>query len=542
MGSPLPGTDSLTLRDPLDIIMRSGINRFLDEKIDASVKQRAQYWKRNLSSVNEYEKSVEPNRERLRKITGAVDEHATPVMKGVSSDKPAIVSDMPGYTISEVIWTALNPPADLSLKANVKQSDWSVLSGPSGVEGEGLLLSPKGKCHGYVIVLPDADQTPEQLAGLAPGVEQGSQLSRVLAENGFCVISPVLLNRDTVFSKGIKPNQRTHRDWIYTPAFELGRHPVGYEVQKVSAAVEWCKSNNPDNLKIAVAGYGEGGMIAMYAAAIDTCIDGALISGYFGPRDRLWQEPLYRNIWGLLHEFGDAEIATLIAPRRVIIEFSEGPRWKRNVENTGPGELKTPPFREVEREFKRIERLISPDFGSRFLISRDTLPVPAFGSPEAVACLAELFGVTSVSPVTENLPSDKRVLFDPVKRQERAVRQMENYTQILLRNSEYIRDELIFDKLSFRSQKAYEKSAGPLLQEFKYEHIGWIDEPLLQNMHPRSRKIYDEQKWVGYDVVIDVWPGVIAWGVLCLPKNIKPGKKTGRHMPAWSRRNAIFNN
>ena len=58
---------------------------------------------------------------------------------------------------------------------------------------------------------------------------------------------------------------------------------------------------------------------------MDPRIDAALVSGYFDNRERLWQEPIYRNVWGLLREFGDAEIASLIAPRPLVIEYSAVP-------------------------------------------------------------------------------------------------------------------------------------------------------------------------------------------------------------------------
>jgi len=48
-----------------------------------------------------------------------------------------------------------------------------------------------------------------------------------------------------------------HREWIYRQAFHMGRHIIGYEVQKVLAAVDWFRSRNP-NIKIGVAGYAEG--------------------------------------------------------------------------------------------------------------------------------------------------------------------------------------------------------------------------------------------------------------------------------------------
>jgi hypothetical protein len=54
--------------------------------------------------------------------------------------------------------------------------------------------------------------------------------------------------------------------------------------------------------------------------------------------------------------------------------------------------------------------------------------------------------------------------------------------------------------------------------------LGKLDEPLLPP-NPRSRRIYDREKWVGYEVVLEVYPGVFAWGVLLVPKDIKPGEK-----------------
>jgi len=43
--------------------------------------------------------------------------------------------------------------------------------------------------------------------------------------------------------------------------------------------------------------------------------------------------------------------------------------------------------------------------------------------------------------------------------------------------------------------------------------------------NPRSRKILETDKWTGYDVLLDVWPDVYAWGILLLPKDLKPGEK-----------------
>ena len=46
------------------------------------------------------------------------------------------------------------------------------------------------------------------------------------------------------------------------------------------------------------------------------------MSGYFDSRQRVWEEPIYRNVWNLLREFGDAELASLISPRALVVEHS----------------------------------------------------------------------------------------------------------------------------------------------------------------------------------------------------------------------------
>jgi len=56
------------------------------------------------------------------------------------------------------------------------------------------------------------------------------------------------------------------------------------------------------------------------------------------------------------------------------------------------------------------------------------------------------------------------------------------------------------------------------------EVLGSFDDPLLP-ARPRVRKIYDREKWTGHEVVLDVFPDVFAWGVLLLPKDLRPGEK-----------------
>ena len=68
-----------------------------------------------------------------------------------------------------------------------------------------------------------------------------SQVARRLAENGYRVIVPALIDRTVAARNGRA--RLTNREFLYRSAFELGRHVIGYEVQKVLALVDALKSD-----------------------------------------------------------------------------------------------------------------------------------------------------------------------------------------------------------------------------------------------------------------------------------------------------------
>ena len=90
-------------------------------------------------------------------------------------------------------------------------------------------------------------------------------------------------------------------------------------------------------------------------------------SGYFESREGVWEEPIYRNVWGLLTEFGDAEIASLIAPRSLVIEACaapeiSGPPAVRPGRQGGaaPGRIRNAPAAAVAAEMKRARHFYVP--------------------------------------------------------------------------------------------------------------------------------------------------------------------------------------
>ncbi len=70
----------------------------------------------------------------------------------------------------------------------------------------------------------------------------------------------------------------------------------------------------------------------------------------------------------------------------------------------------------------------------------------------------------------------------------------------------------------------FKASVEPYREKFARDVIGRWELPLLP-ARPRSRLVYEKPKWLGYEVVMDVFPDVIAYGVLLLPRDQPPGEK-----------------
>jgi dienelactone hydrolase len=518
VAASLPGSKPLNITGDFSAQMVEGIDRFLTREIERSVELRPAFWKRDFSSPDALEKSTAANRERFRKMVGAVDTRVRPgALEYVATTwEPSLVAEEGGYSVHAVRWPVFD-----------------------GVYGEGLLLQPKGPPLARVIALPDADQIPEKIAGLAPGVAPENQFARRLAENGCQVLVMTLIDREDTWSGSGRIKRFTnlpHREWIYRQSFELGRHIIGYEVQKVLAAVDWfeaeqSKVQGPKS-KIGVAGYAEGGLIALYAAAIDPRIDAALVSGYFDNRDQVWSEPIYRNVFGLLREFGDAEIASLVMPRALVIEHSETPtidgppKLQPGRSGAASGKWQTPEFNTADYEISRARELFKPFAGSlRFLHGNEGNPIGPCGD-QAVGELLVRLGSTAKTAADPGVaPADRRgVHFSPGERQRRQVAELVEHTQRLLRASERLRDESFWKPIKASSPSEWSAEAKRHQSNLWNEVIGRFDAASLP-ANIRSRKSYERERWTGYDVVLDVWPDVFAWGVLLLPKDLKPGER-----------------
>lgn len=492
-GPALPGTKPLTMTGDITTQLVEGVDKFLLNQIEASVERRSGFWKRDFTSPEAFNKSIESNRKRLAHILGIRDGRVpfdAPELTGTTS-RSALIGKGDGYDIFAVRWPAFG-----------------------NVYGEGLLLVPADpkKKVADVVAIPDADQTPEQIAGLSDGVPEASQFARRLAENGCRVLVPVLIDR-TLEKRNGRANL-TAREFLYRSAFELGRHLIGYEAQKVLAGVDWFAKEGGNDAKIGVYGYGEGGMLALYAGALDTRIKAVAVSGYFGNRNDIWRQPIDRNVFGLLEQFGDAELAAMVYPRHLYLEDHGGPEVILPSQGGAPAQLtkQSPGF---ASELKRLWIQVKQPF---LASSAGSQP---FGAIETFLKSLGIAQGASAGKRPERLVKQ----FDPKPRQIRQQHEIDRHSQQLLIESPYIRDAFmkpLYD--TAKSPEKYDITRKKYRDIFYKDVIGRFEEK-IQPPAPRSRKAYDAEKWTGYEVVLDVFPDVIAYGVLLLPNDLKEGEK-----------------
>ena len=490
---PALETKPLTVEGDIASHLVAGVDRFLLRELSASIARREQHWSRDFTSHAAYARSVEPNRKRLANIIGLRDERVAfdGLTLASTTAESSLVGQTDRITIRAVSWPAFGD-----------------------VTAAGLLLEPRGRdAVANVVALPDCNQLPEQIAGLAEGLPPELQYARRLAGSGCRVVVPLLVNRAEKMSK------LSNREFLYRSAFEMGRHLIGYEVQQSLAVVDWF-SKRWEDTPIGIIGWGEGGLIALYAAAVDTRIDAACVSGYFDSRQNIWQEPIDRNVFGLLDQFGDAELATLIAPRTLIVNAAQGPEATIHGGRGAPARVVTPALDSVRAEVARAQTLtdgLKPAAGIQMVAVDQPLGGQALGQFMDSLKPGTVLGQAGAANIL-----DRRNGFSAAKRHAEQVHKLDRHTQWVLRESPYIRKQ--FYKPNTSSLAKFEASNEKYRRQFYEDAIGRFANEVLP-FNARSRKSYESEKWVGHEVVLDVFQDVIAYGILILPRDLKANEQ-----------------
>ena len=502
---PLANTAPLTMEGDIASEMVAGIDKFLLRQIDESVAKREQHWKRDFSSPEAYSKSVEPNRQRLRKMLGMVDEEVTGLLH-IDDTAPISSRDALGFRPLDVRWPTLE-----------------------GVDGHGLLLmpSPDTAVVADVVFLWDADDGDRMTMQVGP-INESVKAVTSLVQAGCRVLIPMLINRDE------NQYKMSNREWLHRPAYELGRTLIGYEVQKVLTAIDALTFHNGPERPLGVIGWGEGGRLALYAGALDTRVDCTVVGGYFNPRQRVWDEPADRTVFGLLREFGDAEIASLVAPRPLIIQSGEEPKYifrsdkngdpevleARASKNGKPGVLivsENPG--ETNSEYTRLVELLSGLEESQIPQHFNAEGDAPF-SGQCLTQFAKKLGIT-MENVSAILPMEyvNTMHRNYAVRHAKQLAEIERHNQRLLQNAYQERIEYMKD-LKTDSLETFNGSIEAYREKFSRDVVGEFDVEKLP-LNPRSRPFQEGPKTVSYEVALDVFPDVFAYGVLTLPKDLK---------------------
>ncbi len=485
-GEPLPGTQPLAAGGDLSAQMVEGIDRWLMRETEQVSKAR----RLDLSSLEALVRARALLRQRLGMSDAVVGGQAEwPTELGQSSDASGFTAKLMRWPVFEGVW------------------------------GQGVLYQPKAAAAPfYVILIND------------PSAEPGSRFieAEKIATHGCAVLVPLLVDRDTRMSGNAQIGRKTtvtHREWIYRQAFENGRTLIGYETQSVLAAIPHFAGKES---RLGISGDGEGGLIAMCAAALEPRFESVLISGHFGPRERLWEEPIYRNVAGFLRDFGDAELAAMSTAKTYVVEHSAPPKLpvvaKRGVE--APGMLAARSAAAVGEEIRRANLLrVAGARGADIQFVKDAdggMVVP--GSDAALQKFLAPFAVAG----TPTAPKAVRIAWHeftlgPGLDQERLVRELTAHTQSILRDSERTRKaQPLWAKLKPGAEwDAVQKQARA---DFWENMIGKLPGDYLKP-NPRTRLVHDKEKWRGYEVMLDVQPDVFAWGILLVPKDLKPGER-----------------
>jgi hypothetical protein len=272
------------------------IEKYLDARVAAAEDARRSAWQRDTSSIEAYEKSIAPQRQRLFEMLGGSADYDRPPL----DPQEDLLAEFSTHTAYRVWFT----PFD-------------------GLRAYGILLVPKGKPapRPALICVHGMGGTPEGVCGLTEQPDYHNRFGLQAVERGFVVFATLNMNN------------AQKQSWLDRKAIMVGQRMHALEQQKTIRAVDYLAGRaDVDPARIGAYGISWGGRTVMNLAALDTRIAACAISGHFNdlvpkmltpsPHYTAYiQTPeVYAFFWRHAAQFTDADVVSLICPRPVLIE------------------------------------------------------------------------------------------------------------------------------------------------------------------------------------------------------------------------------
>jgi|SRR5579875_400233 len=439
------------------------IDYFLGQ-IAASPAKRDRLWQPNFSSIDNYKASVERHRNDLRKMLGLIRPSlGTPQVKVLQRSEDLQIEDVS-------------------------------ISIDSGFRSRALFFLPRSVTReAAIIAIPPANESREEFTGILQGMVPAKWLIRLLAHQ-VAVLVPIMVERRDDGPLCKIAGDKDRRRILWRAGFIVGRTLVGLEVQQVLALQAFLSSlPSIDSKRIGVFGDRQGGMTALYAAAIDTHLAAAAVVDYFQRREDCWKEPVDRVLYGQLNEFGDAEVGALVAPRPLLIVTTP----------LGPA------VASVDGEASRAARFYQ---GLRVPNKLTVTQVADAGLAIAASKLASVLGAHHMGnppSITVRIAGGE---VDALRNEH--FEALYHYLRRLDAGSDNAREDY-WHLDSTPAQNRLHKAAD--LRIHLARLIGTIPSAKIP-LNPRTALIGETDKFLAYDVLLDVVPGVEAYGQLLVPR------------------------
>ena len=485
-GDPLIGTHTLTESYDFSYAYVTQLVDYVQHYINETQPGRTNLWDWNYGNFENYKVSIAPHLTNLS------------AMLGIVPAQTEIVSNS---------WQIIGTGIYHSVES------FSIFVS-TGVTVRGLAVFPNTTNSVSAVVIPSAAPfTPEILLGIDTNYPSEVRIGQKLAEKGLAVICPLIINHEKYWSghPSVRTNILDHRRWLFQQGYHIGKPLIGVETAELVACVK-ALLNDSRVLSNSIGIIGrelDAGVAAFYAGALEDKIQAVFLSGYFNQRTNVWRQSIDHHQWGVLKEFGDAEVASLVAPRSLIIE--------------SPFNFPNVPINIVSSEYIRA-KIHYDKLGITNKINYFT-PIGGtniFGCEDSINSFLK-----ALNAPTGNFQDSFLVLtssYSSISQMRDSFYEIQNWYQNLCSNSYSVRQSYFWDKIDRTSISNYEISVEPFRSNLIYEMFGPFPEPDIP-LQVWTSVYKSNDSFTTYRILMTLYTNVNSYGLLCVPNNIGVGEK-----------------